>query len=343
MPGPVDGLLKGEHHGRQERDAADHADQHALDHHHAQVAAQGEGHEDQRREARDGGGGAADDREEYGIVHRDPQLQHSHQRLGDVGDLAQEHVGAHVVHDGDADAGQEDQRHHEGSGGQHQHDQRQHRRYDHVHRHFRHGQRLDVRDDAGHAADEALLADHPAQVLYGLHGGLGGGGVVEQGDHKGGVPLEEDLPDALGQHLLRHVQAHDVVVPQHLLHVVDALHRLLQLRRVALAHALHDHHREGALAEVFDHDILTVDRLKAVGKVAQDVIVDLRAHVSDGGRHQQRHAHQDHEDLVLCNELANRFHSRSLQREWYYSSSAPTASVCMTKAVTPVMSSDLPE
>jgi hypothetical protein len=45
--------------------------------------------------------------EEDGIVHRDGQLQHRGQGLGDVGDLADEIVGAHVVDDRDADADQE--------------------------------------------------------------------------------------------------------------------------------------------------------------------------------------------------------------------------------------------
>ena len=152
MGGLFDEPFKGQKHRRQERDAAEHADDDALDHHHAQVTAQREGHEDQRREARDGGDGGADDgheglrdgrghgvlaggvgglgglvavQQEDGVVHRDAQLQDRHQRLGDVGDLAQEHVGAHVVHDGHADGGQEDERQHEGRGGQHQHQQRQ--------------------------------------------------------------------------------------------------------------------------------------------------------------------------------------------------------------------------
>ena len=100
--GFLQGLVEHEDQGRQHRDAADNAQQDALGHNDAQVLAQCEGHEAQRREARDGRHRGADHTrqrlvdgdghgflvvgvfrallivavpEEDGIVHRDGQLQ----------------------------------------------------------------------------------------------------------------------------------------------------------------------------------------------------------------------------------------------------------------------------
>ena len=107
----------------QDGHATDHAQQHAFGHDQAQVSAQRETHEAQRREACDGGDGAAhhggqrlvDGRghgllvvgealallvvampEEDGVVHRHRQLQHGGQCLRDIGNLSQEVIGAQV-------------------------------------------------------------------------------------------------------------------------------------------------------------------------------------------------------------------------------------------------------
>ena len=137
MARPLQRAVKQQNQRGQHGHAADYAQQHALGHHNAQVAAHGEAHEAQGDKARDGGDGGAQHRhkgfvdglghglvfilnvrallivaipQEDGIVHRHGQLQHGGQRLGDIGNLAQEVVAAQVDHNADADTGQEDQR-----------------------------------------------------------------------------------------------------------------------------------------------------------------------------------------------------------------------------------------
>ena len=44
--------------------------------------------------------------------------------------------------------------------------------------------------------------------------------------------------------------------------------------------------------------------LKAVRKIAQDIIVDLRPDIADGGRYQKGHRQEYHQGLILRNDLA---------------------------------------
>ena len=179
-----------QHHGG-------HPKHHALGHHKADVPPQQQPHEAQRPKAGDGGQGAPRQGgkgghdgfrhgvpvvlvigpllliavvEEDGIVHGHPQLKDSGDGLGDVGDLAEEEIGAEVVEDGHADAQEEGHRqqpgfHREGHG----HEGEGHRQQD-VEGQLLVYQLLGVFDEDGEAGQEAPLVAQPAHLADGLHG-----------------------------------------------------------------------------------------------------------------------------------------------------------------------------
>ena len=222
----LQGLIQHKDHRRQHGDAAQHAQQHALGHDDAQIPTQREAHEAQGDEAGNGGHGAADDAgesgvdggghgvlfaftkrqllvvavpEEDGVVHGDGQLQHGGQRLGDVGNLAQEEVGAQIQQDHGADGGQE----HEG-------DQPAVQKQQHGHARQRYGQRhidrllllaqvFQVDYQSRHAGHEALLAADAADLRHGVHGDILRGAGVEEHGHHGGMVGVEGLVDLLRQ------------------------------------------------------------------------------------------------------------------------------------------------
>ena len=134
-----DRLVEDQDQRRQGGDAPQHAEHNALSHDQTQVKAEREGHEAQGDKACHGGDGRAHDRrdgignrlghrllaacahhgllgflvavpQEDGIVHRHAQLKHGGERLGDVGDLPEEEVGAHVEQDRHADGRHEQHR-----------------------------------------------------------------------------------------------------------------------------------------------------------------------------------------------------------------------------------------
>ena len=137
----------------QHKDDADQAEDDALRHDDAHVLSHAETHGTERQEAGDGGRGTAGKRSEGGghrrchgildifvpvlfllvpvvqkdrVVHCDAELQDGGDGAGDVGDLSQENVGPHVVGDGYADTGEEQEGHHRRFKADEQHCQRQH-------------------------------------------------------------------------------------------------------------------------------------------------------------------------------------------------------------------------
>ena len=315
------GEVQQQNHAGQNSDAADDTQQHALGHHNAQVAAQGEAHEAQGDEASDSGDGAADDRgeglvdghghglvmvggalellvvavpQEDGVVHGDGQLQHGGQGLGDVGYLAEEVVAAQIEHNAHADAGQKyeghqpavQQQHHGGAGTGH--------RQRHINGLLLLAQVLQVGDQRRHAGDEALLSGDGADVTDGVHGHILAGGRVEEHRHHGGVPAVKGVIELVGQHLHGYRQVGQRVVPQHGIHMVHGLDLLLQGGYVPDGHVLHDDEGEGALAEVVLQGILSDDGVHIVGQVVEHIVIDAGVqHAEHRGDHQCQRQNQN--------------------------------------------------
>jgi len=323
-----EGLVENQQEGRQDRDGADDAQQDALGHDDAEIYAHRVAHEAQGDEARDRGDGAAGHRgdrrgdgvghgvrvvglqrflllvavpEEDGVVHRDGQLQHRGQRLGDVGDLAHDRVRAHVVDDRDADADEEDEgrqpvverQHH---GGQSAADGD--RDVDGL---FLFADGLEVRDEGGQTGDVSLLAGQAADLANGLHGFVGGGRGVEEHGQQRRVAAVEFLVDAVGQRLLGDAQIQIGVVPQNGVHMVDALNLGLELGDIPVVHALDHDEGKRAFSEFIHQDILALDRFHGAGQVIEHVVIDPGlCHAQNRGQ-QERKGQDQNRPPPFCN------------------------------------------
>ena len=321
MLGLLQGLIQHQDHAGQHGHAAQDAQQHALGHHDAQVAAQGEAHEAQSNEARDGGDGAADDAgqglldghrhgflvirvllallvvavpQEDGVVHGHGQLEHGGQGLGDVGNFTQPVVGAHVQQDHGPDGNQEHQRDQPAIQQQeHGHAGQQHCQAD-INRLLLLAQVFQVHHQRRHAGHKALLAADASDLLNGLHGAVLAGAAVEEHGHHSGVVGIEFAVHLFRQQLHGDAQVGQGIIPQHGGHVVDALHLFFQGGHILFRHILEDQEGEGSLVEVLQQFILADDGLHVAGQVGQHVIVDTGGrHAHYRGDHQQQRQDQD--------------------------------------------------
>ena len=222
-------------HTGQQRHRAKHAQDYALAHHNAQVFAQGETHEADAHKAGDRGQGGAQDGsegqpdgirhgfilvvrqgflllvavpQENGIVQRHSQLQHGSHRLGDIADLAQEIIAAHVPQNGNSNAEQEDQRQQERVHGQHQHNGAQRYGNGDIDRFLVLHQLPGIGHDRGKAAYKGLFTGNLPYLTDSFHGFLRGGTFIKEDGGKHTVAPLELLPNIIrddfhGQRSLR--------------------------------------------------------------------------------------------------------------------------------------------
>jgi len=319
-------LVQHQDHGRQGRDAADQSEQDALGHDNAHVHAQPEAHEAQGDEAGDGRRGGTQHGaegqfdglghgvlrilagiapfhvavpQEDGIVHCHAQLQHRRNRLGDVGNGTQEHVGAQVVDDGLADAGQEDERNQIAVHGEGQGDGGKHHRQLHIDRRFLVSQILSVDDDRRRAGQEALLVGQLADVRHRLHRVVRRGCVVVDDQHQRRIALVEGVINLVRKHFLRHADVRQRVIPDHRLHMVDAFDLRLQLDDILVRHAFHQQGGKSAAAEFVLQNVLALHRVNAFRQIAQHVIVHLGVNIHDIGRNRQQQGQDDDQNTVF--------------------------------------------
>ena len=192
---------------REQRHRAQHAEDNALAHNDAEIAAERETHKANRDEARNRRQAAADNRgerlpdccchgfiavaakrlllfiavpEENGVIQRNSQLKHRRDSLRDVRNLTHEVIAAHVPENGNADAAEENQRKQERIHRQHQHDAAKRNRNGNVNAFLLLDQRLGIGNDGGKTRNEALLPRNPADVGDGFHRSLCGGRVIEE-------------------------------------------------------------------------------------------------------------------------------------------------------------------
>ena len=232
--------------------------------------------------------------EEDGVIHGDGQLQHRRQRLGDIGDLAEEYVGTHVVENGDADARQKHQRHQPGVGQQLHGYQRAQHGDAHVDGLLPFAQVFQIRHQCGDTGDKALLAAELADLGDGLDGLIRRGrGVKEHGDH-GGVAVHEHVAQLVGQQLLGDAQIRDAVVPQGAVHVGNLLDSLAQVGDVLVLHALRHDEAESAFSEFVHQDVLPFHGLDILRQIGEHIVVDACGlHPQPGGDYQRQRQNQN--------------------------------------------------
>ena len=242
--------IKYQHHRGQDRDACQHAEEHALRHDEAEVHAQCVAHKAQGDETGDGGDGAADDGgegrldslrhsliffisvlqllliavpQEDRVIQRDAQLQDRRQRLGHVRDGTEDIVCSEVVQDGDPDAEQEDERHREGIHREHQNNRREDHSQNDVNRCLAVGQLLCVDQNRRNAGDEAVLAAQRTDLPDRLGCLVRSGGVFINHEHHRGVAFVELVVQLLRNDFLRNREIQNRVIPEHILDMIDML------------------------------------------------------------------------------------------------------------------------
>ena len=312
----LDPLIKGQDQRRQDDDGADNAKRHAFCHDDADVAAQRQAHGTQGQEACDGGQRRSGDRghgladgadhgfliggaklfflliavqQEDGEVHRNAQLQHGGQRLGDVADLAEEDVRAKVVHDGEQQAQHEQ---HRGDGALQREEQHQHtgaHSAQDIQRHLLIDQGLGVLQDDAHAAKEGILPEHFLDLLDRVHRLVAGAWAVEPDDEHGGIIFaEHELLYVRREHLGGDAGVDHIAQPEGLGDTGHGVDVLLHGDELVRGQALDRDHTGGGQMEVVLQCPFADHGVKLLRQIGEDVVVDAGGNGAYRGRDQQQ-------------------------------------------------------
>ena len=249
--------------------------------------------------------------QEDGVVQRHSQLQHGGDGLGDVGNLTEEVVAAHVPHDAHANAQQEDERQEERVHRKHQHHAAQRHGDGHVDAFLLLDQLLGIRHDGGQSGHEALLAGDLPNLLNGFHGALSGGGLIEEHGHQPRVVLLEHLAQVIRQNLHREAALQDGGIADNGLHMGHIPHSLLQVSLRHFAQALRHAQGEGALAKILGQNVLALDRVQILRQIIQQVIFDLCGHHAEHRGDHQRQTDDHHNDTMLYQPPCEPVHNSS--------------------------------
>ena len=249
---------------------------------------------------------------EDGIVQRHAQLQHSGHRLGDIADLPQEEVAAHVPQDGHADAAQKDQRQQEAVHGDHQHDRAKRHRNAHINRFLILDQLPGVRNHGAQAGHEALFPGRLPHFADGFHGFLGGGAFIEEHGRQHAVAPLEHLADMLRDDFRRKQTLRDRGIADHAVHMGDFLQRVLHVGLLPEAHPLRHQQGKRPLAEILKQDLLPLHRFQILGQVIQKIVFGLGGRHAKNRRHHQHHTQDDDRDSVPDHPFGESFHAYCL-------------------------------
>ena len=339
----LNGLAELHQQGRKHRNGAHNAQRNALGHHDADVRAQGQAHGAHGQEARDGGEGRSRNgrgrvadgpghalfqlgvgevraaqvglfflkavQQEDGEVHGHAQLKHRGQRLGDVADLAQEDVGAEVVGNGERQPQHKDEGHHRALQAEEQHHQRAAHRAQHVQRDLLVDQGLGVRQNGGHTADEAILAQDRLDLLNGGHGlGAGAGALKLHQQHGCAAVVVEKVPHIGRKHLAGNGHVQHIAGPYHLAHARHLGKFVLHLQGLGGGQVFHRKHGRTGHVEVVLQIGLTDHGVQLCRKIGQNVVIDVGADRAQQRRNKQQHCHKQHQPPVANHEPGKSFH-----------------------------------
>ena len=297
---PVTGLfdcaVQQPDHAGQQYNRSQQSQHNAFAHHNAKVFAQGKAHETNGDKAGDGRQTRPENRgegqmngfghrlipvlcqcllllvavpQEDGIVQRDSQLQDSSHCLGDIADLTQEEVRAHVPQDGYADAQQKDQREQEGIHRDHQDQSAQRNGDGDIGGFLGFHQFLGVGDDGGQSADKTLFTSHFPHLLDGFHGGLRGGTLIEEDGGQHTVTAAEFAAKILRNDLQRELSPGEGSIPDDGIHVGNLPDGILHVSLFPDVHSLGDQQGKRAFAEILQQDLLTFYGLQVLRQVIE--------------------------------------------------------------------------
>ena len=303
MPCLLDQLLKHQDHGRKDRYAADHAERNAFHHDQADVQSEAECHKAKGREAGNRSYGRSDDRlerlidrrrhrflriivrpliffeavpQEYGVIHRDAQLQDCCQRLCYIRYFTEEIIGTQIINNRNSDRKQEEHRRQECVHAQRQDDGGQNDRDRHIDRLLRFRQVLGVRYDSGHSLQITAAVQELPDLGDSVHRLIRRRRRIIGNRHQRRIIFNESVSHLLRQHLLRNRDIRKAVVPQRFLNVFNFLDLLPQGYDVFVVLILDDQHRDRPCPELIHQDVLALDRLNTVRKIRQDIVVYSR-------------------------------------------------------------------
>ena len=230
--------------------------------------------------------------QEDGEVHRNTQLQHGGQCLGDVADLPQKDVGAEVVRDGEQQTQHEQQRGEGAFQREKQHQQAGAHGDQDVQGHFLIDQRLGVLQNDAHAAEEAVLAQQLFDLLDGFHRLVAGAGGVKTDDQHGGIVFaEHELLHIGRQHGGGDVGVDHIAEPEGLGDAGHVFDLLFHGDEFIGWQALYRDHTGGGQMEIVLKGYLADHGVQILRQVGEDVIIDAGGNGADRGRDQQQHGH----------------------------------------------------
>ena len=90
--------------------------------------------------------------------------------------------------------------------------------------------------------------------------------------------------------------------------MIDRLDLLLQGCRILHRHILHNDHGKGTHTKLIYHDILSLNRLKTVREITQNIIIHSRRNITDPTWNQQDHSKQNNDIFMLGDKFCKFLH-----------------------------------
>ena len=90
--------------------------------------------------------------------------------------------------------------------------------------------------------------------------------------------------------------------------MINGLDLLFQICRILHGHILHNDHGKRSHSKFIHHDILSLDRLKTIRQITQDIIIHSRRNITDSTWNQQYHGKQDNNIFMLGDKFCKFLH-----------------------------------
>ena len=249
MPCLFNQLLGGQDHGREDRYTADHAEQNTLRHDGTDIESQRKAHEAEGNKAGDRRDGRSDDGlqrlidclshrrfvvirialyifletvpQKDRVIHRHAELQDRCQRLRDIRDLPEKHIRSEIVDDAHSDRQKKEERCKECVHRKTEDNDSQKNCQKNVNRFLCVGQIPGIRDNAGDAGEETILPRDLPDRRDRFHRLIRRCPGVIRDRHERRVSADERIPHILREHLDRHIERCEAVIPDHVMHMGD--------------------------------------------------------------------------------------------------------------------------